>query len=136
MGTTELHIFKNCESYFSKKVHDFHDEYVDSFLLIGIADPDSSLDEVKMTKNPQYSSLYHQRIVGGVMSVPPLIVCESFNQGKISASCSIFYLNNYQDIEDFYMIQKVHNWQNQNLCSHQVWRLFQNNIFDMNNHWL
>jgi hypothetical protein len=55
---------------------------------------------------------------------------------KLNASCDIYYLNNHEDIEDFYMVQKVGGWQGTSQSCHQVWKLLKENIFDINEHWL
>ena len=63
----EKHIFRDADFVFTEKVHSFHDKYIDCFLLIGIDSPEVPLDEVKMTKNPKFSHLYYQRIMGGIL---------------------------------------------------------------------
>ena len=136
MKLCERHLFYDSSFHFEEKLRSFHDKYVDCFLLVGIAPTGTSLDAIKMTKNPAYSLLYYTRIVGGLNEVAPLISCRSFINGKFSASCVIYYLNNHQDIEDFYMIQQINNWQNTNNSSYQVWKLFKANIFVINDHWL
>ena len=132
----EKHIFRNSEEYFSEKIHSFHDLFVDCFLLIGIDEPDKPLDEIRMTKNPLFSQLYYKRIVGGLMQTRPLINIRSIIDGEISAACDIFYLNNLEDIDNFYMLQKVMNWKNSKLTSHQVWQLNSIDLFALNDHWL
>jgi len=136
MKPSERHLFYDSSSHFEEKLRSFHDNYVDCFLLVGVAPMGTPLDEIKMTKNPEYSLLYYKRIIGGLNEVAPLISCRSFINGKLSASCVIYYLNNYQDIEDFYMIQQVNNWKSTDNSSYQVWKLFRKNIFDINDHWL
>ena len=133
---TEKHVFKDVESYFADKIHSFHDKYSDCFLLIGIDAPNTPLDEVKMTKNPEYPLLYYQRIVGGIMSSSPLITIKSFSKDNLSSHCAIYYLNNDQDIEDFFFTQNVCRWENTNQTCFQVWRLKYLSVFDMNDHWL
>jgi len=135
-STSELHIFKDCEDYFAEKLHSFHEEYVDCFLLIGVDAPNKDIESIKMTKNPEFSTLYYKRIIGGIKYVKPIISVNSFVDKKINASCDIYYLNNYEDIEDFYMVQKVGGWQGTSQCCHQVWKLLKENIFDINEHWL
>lgn len=133
----DTHIFKDCEKYFEKKVRSFHDNYVKHFLLIGIDKEDSALDEIKMTKNPAYSGLYFSRIVGGIMESEPLILIKNFFNDKVTASCVLYYLNNHQDIDNFYMLQKIYNWQGTKLVCFQIWEMeSDNNLIDINDHWL
>lgn len=134
---TEKHIFNDCELYFEKKIRSFHNKYVEFFLLIGVDKPNKNFSEVKMTKNPLYSLLYYQRIVGGVESLKSLINVTHLKNSVLTCEFDIFYLNNNQDIENFYMTQTIHNWDdNPNLTSYQIWQINSSNIFDLNNHWL
>lgn len=132
----EKHIFQDAASLFADKIHSFHDEFVDRFLLIGVDDSNKQLDEVKMTKNPDFSMLYYKRIVGGILENPPLISIKSFLKNKLSADCGIYYLNNGEDIEDFFLTQNIYQWEGTSKACFQVWRLNFLGIFDMNEHWL
>ena len=136
-SATEKHIFYDCELYFEKKIRSFHNKYVEFFLLMGVDKPNKDFSEVKMTKNPLYTFLYYQRVVGGVESLKPLINVIHLKNSVLTCELNIFYLNNNQDIENFYMTQTIHNWDdNPNLTSYQIWQINSPNIFDLNNHWL
>lgn len=132
----EKHVFKDCEPYFAEKIHSFHDKFVDAFLLIGIDTPRKPLDEIKMTKNPLYSLLYYKRIIGGLKITKPLINIRLIENKKLNTECSIYYLNNTEDIENFYLVQRVMNWKNSKLTSHQVWQIDSIDYHELNNHWL
>ena len=132
----EKHIFRDADFIFTEKIHSFHDKYIDCFLLIGIDSPNTSLDEVKMTKNPEFSHLYYKRIMGGILSTSPLLSILSFSDDHLTASCAIYYLNNNEDIEDFFFVQDVLNWEGSGQTCFQIWRLNYASIHDMNDHWL
>jgi len=132
----ERHIFKDCESYFSKKLDAFHQIYVDAFLMIGVDKPNKKLQDIEATRNPQYSELHYKRIIQGLLATDPLISCKLFVKKKLNVSCSLYYLNNNQDIEDLYMVQQSNRWNDSDLSCYQIWKLYRSNIFDINNHWL
>ena len=136
MITQERHIFKDAKSYFNEKIDSFSEIYVDSFLLIGIDSPNTPLEEIRMTKNPSHSNLYYKRIINALKYINPFVICESFLGNTLDSSCEIYYLNNYQDIEDFYMVHRVYNWEGTSNTSCQVLKLSKGYAFDMNNHWL
>jgi len=129
------HIFKDCETFFSEKVQSFHDQYVDTFLLIGMDLPSVPLDEIKMTKNPTFSQLFYSRIVGGILKTSPLISILNYSKEKKDSSFDIFYLDNNEDIDGFFLLQKVHNWKNSTLTCTQVWNMSEKNLFNINNFW-
>lgn len=132
----ETHIFKDCENYFEGKIHSFHENFVKHFLLIGVDKKNTPLEEVKMTKNPAYSTLYFSRIIGGIQESPPLISVKNFLKEKIVSNCVIYYLNNDQDIDNFYMTQNIYNWNGSNLVCFQVWEMKCYNLIELNDHWL
>lgn len=134
--SAENHIFKDCEFYFLKKLGTFHDRFLHYFLSIGIDKPEKSIDQIKVTKNPMFSSLYYERIVKELKNGYPLINIRFINDKKIHTDCGIFYINNLEDIEGFYFVQRVMNWKDSNLTSHQIWEIDSIDYFELNNHWL
>ena len=132
----ETHIFKDCELYFEDKIRSFHDNFIKFFLLIGVDEENVPLDEIKMTKNPSYSGLYFSRIVGGIMKSEPLISIKNYFNKKIETNCVIYYLNNNEDIDNFYMLQKIYNWNGSKLICFQIWEMEPCNLIDISDHWL
>ena len=132
----EKHVFQEADLLFEDKLHSFHDKFVDCFLLTGVDESDKPLDKVKMTKNPKFSLLYYQRIVGGIMENNPIVSIKSISDKNLKAHCQIYYLNNDTDIEDFFYTQNVYNWQGTQKTCFQVWKLKFISILNMNNHWL
>lgn len=131
----EQHIFKDVENIFSDKIHTFHNAFVDCSLLVGLDEPNTPLDKVKMTKNPKFTLLYYKRIVGGILSNLPLVKIKSFSDHILKSYCAIHYLNNEKDIDDFFYIQNVMNWAGTNQTCFQVWKLHYSSIFEINKHW-
>ena len=130
------HIYFDAEYIFSEKISAFHDFFVDSFLVTGIDKELASLDKIKMTKNHNFSMLYYKRIVGGIMATKPLLTIQSFLNSSLHTSCNIYYLNNNNDIDDFFLYQKVRNWDGSKKTCHQLWRMEYISLKDMHEFWL
>jgi hypothetical protein len=132
----EYYFFKDCDSFFEKKIRSFHKNFIDDCLFTGVGDFNADLDSVKMARNKNFSLSFCERVVEGMSFIDPLIVISHVNDGKIETNCVIYYLNDQNDFEGFYMLQKVNNWNGSKKTSHQVWALFEDDIFEINAHWL
>lgn len=130
------HVYLDSDSFFAKRIKDFHEDFVECFLLIGIDQDNTPIDKIKMTKNPKMSMLYYKRIVGGILATKPLLYIQSFLDQKLHTSCNIYYLNNNNDIEDFFLYQKVKNWNGSQKSCHQIWRLHFSSLNEMHHFWL
>tara|TARA_E500000331_G_C17177298_1_gene678921 strand:- start:25 stop:447 length:423 start_codon:yes stop_codon:yes gene_type:complete len=130
------HIYFDADNLFAEKISVFHDFFVESFLITGVDKETAPLDEIKMTKNPSFSMLYYKRIVGGVMATKSLLTIQSFLKSKLHTSCNIYYLNNNNDIDDFFLYQKVRNWNGSNKTCHQLWKMEYVSLKDMHEFWL
>jgi hypothetical protein len=135
----EKHIFKDVDFLFSDKLRSFHSDYVECFLLAGVGPPNTSLDEVNMTKNPEHPLSYYEKIVGGLLTSLPLLEVKSFSGGELQASCDVYYLNDGYDMDDLFLVQRITDWNQSNKVCHQVWRMHFESVFDIikiNKHWL
>lgn len=132
---SEQHIFKDVDSIFSEKIHSFHESFVDCSLLVGLDEPNTPLDKVKMTKNPKFTLPYYKRIVGGLLTELPLLTVKSFSKDSLKSYCAVHYLNNEKDIDDFFYIQNVIDWAGTHKTCFQVWKLNYRSIFEINKHW-
>lgn len=136
MKVTERHIFKDVSPYFSEMTTLFCERYVDCFLAVGASSPEVPINKVKMVKNPDYDSVFHRVILEFISHDDPLILCESFIGSKLSSKCSFYYLNDYEDIEGFYMTQRSLNWKSLEQSTCQVSKLIKCDLKDINKHWL
>ena len=136
MQKIEYHFFKDCPHHFEDKVRSFHKNFIDDWLLIGVDDFDADLESINMIKNNLIPLEFCERVVGGIVNNDPLIFISHFNKGKLETNCVIFYLNDNIDFEGFYMIQKIKNWNGSSKTCHQIWALWEDDIFEINDHWL
>lgn len=138
LNAFETHAFLDAEPYFSETLHEFHEVFIDDFILLGVAQEETPLDEVPFIKSPHYPQKFFERVVGGLMaSNKSLFNALHFMDGDLKAFCALLYLNNEQEIDDFFWFQKVFDWERQNTSSFQVWSLKNSvSLNDMNDHWL
>lgn len=132
----EKHIFEDSEDIFSEKIHSFHNSFVNCSLLTGISSPGTSIDKVPMSKNPKFTLLYYQRIIGGLLENEPLIKILSINNNEVTANCGVYYLNNNKDIKDLFYRQDISNWEKTSKTCFQVWKLKKIDILKLNKHWI
>ena len=137
MQGIEYHFFKDCPYYFEEKVRGFHKNFIDDWLLIGVHDDfNVDLESVEVIKNDSFNLTFCEKVVGGISNSKPLILISHFNEEKLESNCVIYYLNNDIDFEGFYMWQKVKGWNGSSKTCHQIWSLFEDDIFEINNYWL
>lgn len=138
LNAFETHAFLDAESYFSETLHEFHEIFIDDFLLLGFSHEGAVLDEVPFVKSPHYPEQFFERVVGGLMaSKKSLFNVFNFTEGDLKAFGALTYLNNDEEIDDFFWFQKVLDWKHKNISSFQVWSLKDGvTLDDMNDHWL
>ena len=103
-------------------LHEFHEQYIEEMLICGVDKLGTSLDKIKMTKNPRYDLAYYKKIVGGIQKFEPFCkVVARLDCENILADMNYFYLNNKKDVEGIFLLQNVYNWDGENLFSAQVW---------------
>ena len=85
-----------------------------------------------------YPEQFFERVVGGLMaSKKSLFNVFNFTEGDLKAFGALTYLNNDEEIDDFFWFQKVLDWKHKNISSFQVWSLKDGvTLDDMNDHWL
>lgn len=135
---THKYIFQGeINDYFADRIHEFHDNFVETMLLCGADKLGTPLDEIKMTKNPKYDLKYYKKIVGGILKFPPsLSVCAIDENCELLAELTYFYLNDKKNIKDIFLLQNVYHWQglSSHYCS-QIWLLNKTNMCNIEQYW-
>lgn len=126
---------KEVINFFEKKLHSFHDSFVDIMLLSGLAEQGQDLEEIKFSKHPSYTLKYYQRIVGGFKNVKHSIQIQAFDDKGLNAE--LFFTNIHYDehINNVFFIQNVMNWGGKEKFCCQVWQLKPTSIEKINNYW-
>ncbi len=106
-------------------------------LLCGVDEPGTSLDKIKLTKNPAHNLKYYKKIVGGLLKFPPSISISCIDQHQnLIAEMFFTHLDNGKDINGIFLTQNVYHWDGTDLYCVQVWSLKDIDLYYINNHWL
>ena len=136
MGATEQYIFENdAQELFYDKLERLHDEVVYSLLLSGVAPRGTKLEEVKMTKNPQASLKYCQRVVGGLVNIKPEIIVKFLEDKELKLECIFTKIIDGEQLNHLFMIQNVMNWPQLEVFSCQIWYLGETGVKEIQKHW-
>lgn len=127
---------KDAEKIFYDKLDDLHEKYVYHLILNGVAPVGTDLESIKMTKNPQSSKEYCQRVVGGLVNVKPQIMSKLTEDGSPIIQCIFTCLDDNEFLNnELFMIQNVMRWSHIENFSCQIWYLGETSIEQIRNHW-
>ena len=134
-----LHIYtydseKTSEYQFYKKLNKIHEKYVYYLILNGVSEKGEDLESIKMTKNPDVSRKYCERVVGGLKNVKPLLISKL--SGDTGIECVFTKLADNDLIGNaLFMIQIVNNYPVIGKYSCQIWYLGETYIGDVKDIW-
>jgi hypothetical protein len=132
----EKYIFNwDASEAFYEKLESLHDEYVYHLLLSGVAPLGTDLESIKMTKNPDVSLAYCQRVVGGLKNIGPHVEASLMEDKKVKLECIFTHINDKKAINYLYMIQNVMNWPQLEVFSCQIWYLGETGVNQIKQHW-
>jgi hypothetical protein len=133
---SELYIFNaDAEKLFYDKLNELHEKYVYHLLLNGLANEGADLESIKMTKNPDASKKYCQRVVGGLVNIKPEIKVKLIEDDSTRIECIFTKINDNEHLNHVYMIQNVMNWPRIGGFSCQIWYLGETDIEQIKKHW-
>lgn len=136
METIRHIISGEVNNYFADKLHQFHDDFVETMLLCGVDAPGTALDKIKMTKNPNFSMPYYKKVVGGLLKFPPQIYVTAIDEfGEVLAECFFTHLNDSKLVNSIFLLQNVYHWESSDLFCAQVWQLKPENMCNINRYW-
>jgi hypothetical protein len=80
--------------------------------------------------------VFTSRVLNGIINSSPLIrvVSDSINQSKIIFD--IFYLNNHEDIEDFFCLKSIYDFLVEGVMIYQIFTVNIKSLDMINNFWL
>ena len=133
---TEQYIFNaDVEELFYEKLDNLHESYVFHLLLNGMAPKGADLESIKMTKNPDVSRKYCERVVGGLLNIRPEIVVRLLEDNKTRLECIFTKINDKETINHLFMIQNVMDYPKLDNFSCQIWYLGEASIEDIKKIW-
>jgi len=134
--SAEKYIFNaDAEELFYEKLDDLHDKYVFHLLLNGVAPKGTDLESIKMTKNPDASKKYCERVVGGLLNIRPQILTRLVEDNLTRLECIFTQVDDKESLNHVYMIQNVMDWPQLGNFSCQVWYLGETSMKQIKEHW-
>ena len=129
---TEKYIFNgDAAEIFYEKLDILHERYVYHLLLSGAAPKGTDIESVKMTKNPDVSRKYCEKVVGGLVNIKPNIVVTLEEDKEIKLQCIFTQITD----ANLFMIQNVMDWPQLGKFSCQVWYLGQTTTYQIKEIW-
>lgn len=129
---SEKYIFNgDAVDIFYEKLDGLHERYVYHLLLSGVAPKGADIESVKMTKNPDVSRRYCEKVVGGLVNIKPDIVVTFQEDSEIKLQCIFTQITD----GNLFMIQNVMDWPVLGKFSCQVWYLGQTTIGQIKEIW-
>ena len=120
---------------FYKKLDDLHQKYVYHLLLSGLASEGQDLESIKMTKNPDVSLEYCEKIVGGFKNLTPQLIARLTEDGETRLECVFTKINDNKGLNSLFMVQNVVGWTHFDDFSCQVWYLGEISVNIIEEHW-
>ena len=132
----ETHIFRDSEELFESKHDTFLDIYLGNCLLGGDALNHTNLDEVVMVHEENQDSVLCSRILNGIINSQPLIKVLSKSIKTSEIIFDIFYLNNYEDVEDFYCLKTTFDFMIEGVMLYQIFEVEVKSLNMLNDFWI
>jgi len=133
---TETHVFRDSEELFKAKHDTFMDMYLGDCLLGGDALNYTNLNEVAMIHKDDQDSVFCTRILNGIINSQPLIKVLSQSIKTSEVVLDIFYLNNYEDIEDFYCLKTTFDFLVEGVTLYQIFEVEVKSLTMLNEFWV
>jgi len=121
---------------FYSRLEEFHDLFVEQFLLGGVAKNNTHIEDIPFTKNPKFTLKYYEKIIGGLTNLKPSIMVKLIQEEDLVIECFFTDIRIDEDINNVYMVQNVMKWNSEKHFCCQVWKLFDTDVESVNDFWL
>lgn len=135
-STPELHFFKDADDFFEAKHDLFCEDYLDECIMGGDCLNHTKINDVEFIHHQDYDGQYCARILNGIQNAEPLIRISSDSISNSNIYFDIFYLNNFQDIEDFYCLKKTQDFIVEGVTLNQIFEVKIKSLDMINDFWL
>jgi len=135
-STLERHFFQNAEELFDIKHDIFTDDYLGSCLMGGDGLNYTPIDEIVFIHNKDQNSLYCSRILNAIINSQPLITVQNQSIQSSVTVFDIYYINNYEDIEDFYCLKSVYDFLVEGVMIYQIFEVKVKSLDMINDFWI
>ena len=113
----------SAKTEFYELVGAFHQKYVEHLVMGGVDDVGTDIEEIKMSKHPQSTLEYCQKVMGGVKNIKPFCTLQLLSDMIVEHECIFTELDDDNDwfCQDIFMIQTVMNYPFAETYSCQFW---------------
>jgi hypothetical protein len=137
LNVTEKHFFKDCDEIFDIKQQIFQEDYLGKCLLFGDALNHTPLHEVDLQFNSSdHNKSFYLRLLNFLLTSSSLIHISSHSAYSSLVEFDIFYINNYQEIEDFYCIKKTLDFGIEGVMLYQIFDVKVKSLDMLNDFWI
>jgi len=120
--------------YFDK-IEEFHAKYTKDLLLYSLISLKNENFVKNVDINEDLSFEYVDLLNHSLRDRSPIIEVEHIHNFELDSALGIHYLNDFEDIEGFFMTQILTDLDDPNKSHYQLWRLGDANLYELNNHW-
>ena len=112
------------------------DLYLGECLLGGDALNHTPLKEVSLVHDDDLDEIFCTRILNGIIHSQSLIHIQSDSIASSEVLFDIFYLNNHEDIEDFYCLKTTFDFMIEGVMLYQIFSVEMKSLNMLNDFWL
>lgn len=112
------------------------DDYLSECIMGGDALNECPLDDVPFAVDENYDELLATRILNAINSCNPLIKIHNLDSEASEITLDIYYINNFEDIEDFYCVKVVKDFMMEGLSLYQIIDIKIKSLDMINDFWL
>ena len=132
----EFHLFRDASEFFDLKHDLFMKEYLGDCLMGGDALNHTPIDEVTFIYKDSDDPTFNSRVLNGIINSLPLINVTNNSSEDSKIIFDIYYLNNYEDIEDFFCLKTTFDFMVEGVMIYQIFDVKIKSLDMINDFWL
>ena len=136
ISSPEIHIFNDSEDFFKIKHDLFIEEYLGQCLMGGESLNFSPLEDIVFIHHDNFEKVFCSRVLNGIINSNSLIRISNYSLINSNLNLDIFYLNNYEDIEDFYCVSQSFDFLVEGEMLTQIYEVKIKSLDMINDFWL
>lgn len=134
--TTEKHLFRDAGELFEYKHDTFLEMYLGETIMGGDAINHTPINEITFIYSDKLTKLESLRILNALSNSRPLIYVEHDCIEDSNVSFEIHYINNFEDIENFYCIKKNYDFTVEGIMLCQILEVKIQSLNLLNEFWI
>lgn len=129
-------MFRDADEFFNLKLDIFLEDYLYDCMMGADALNHTPLSESSFIHHQNVDGVFASRILNGINNSSPLIKISNDSLNESSQLLDVYYLNNYQDIEDFYCLRSIFDFMVEGVMLYQIFELKIKSLDMINDFWL